>query len=115
MTMKEPDAQSIYVHRADTGEIVSVSLQQDTQHRETIPRDAEEVQEFVQQITSTSVLARTDLEMARVLEDLIAILIQKDVLCITDLPEAAQAKLLQRRRMRRPLSGNMLIDDEHLI
>ena len=115
MMNKQPDAQSVYVRRADAGEIVSVSLQQDTQHRETIPRDAEEVREFVQQITSTSVLARSDLEMARVLEDLIAILIEKDVLCITDLPEAAQAKLLQRQRMRTSLSSNMLIDDERLI
>ncbi len=115
MTTNQSDASHVYIRRGNKGEIVSLSLQDDPQHPEAILREADELQDFLQQIASTSNLARSDQDMARVLEDLIEILIDKDVLRITDLPEAAQSKLLHRRRMRTSLSGSMLIDDERLI
>ena len=42
----------------------------------------------------------SDLGMVRVLEDLINLLIDKGVIRITDLPEAAQQKLLERGSLR---------------
>jgi hypothetical protein len=50
-------------------------------------------------------LQQSDLEMIRVLEDLIHLLIHKGVVRITDLPEAAQAKLGERSRARNALGG----------
>lgn len=62
-------------------------------------------------------LQRSDLEMIRVLEDLISVLIAKGVLRITDLPEAAQNKLSNRSQMRHQLGSleNLLNDDDVLI
>ncbi|MCM2320208.1 MAG: tryptophan synthase subunit beta [Pseudomonas sp.] len=58
-------------------------------------------------------LQQTDLEMIRVLEDLIHLLIHKRMVRITDLPEAAQAKLSERSRTRDALGGlTGLINDE---
>ena len=49
-------------------------------------------------------LSQTDLALARVLEDLIDTLIAKGLIQFTDLPLAAQAKLLSRRETRVALS-----------
>jgi hypothetical protein len=45
-------------------------------------------------------LSESDTAIARVLEDLIDILITRGVIQFTDLPEAAQGKLLNRRQTR---------------
>lgn len=49
---------------------------------------------------SKNALSQSDSEMARVLEDLVDVLITRGVIQFTDLPEAAQAKLLERRQNR---------------
>jgi len=45
-------------------------------------------------------LDESDLAMARVVEDLVSVLVDKGVLRFTDLPDAAQKKLLARRDAR---------------
>ncbi len=45
-------------------------------------------------------LIDSDADMIRVLEDLINLLIDKDLIAVTDLPEAAQQKLLARGALR---------------
>ena len=50
-------------------------------------------------------LAESDVEFVRVLEDLIATLIEKRVILLTDLPVAAQQKLAARRDMRHRLAS----------
>ena len=50
-------------------------------------------------------LAETDLEFVRVLEDLIATLIEKRVILLTDLPVAAQRKLSARAGLRDRLTS----------
>jgi hypothetical protein len=58
-------------------------------------------------------LQQSDLEMVRVLEDLIDVLMSKGIISITDLPQAAQSKLINRTQARLTLSGlERLIDDE---
>ena len=57
----------------------------------TAQADAEQI---IQQLTVS------DLEMARVTEDLIDVLISKGTILLTDLPKAAQDKLAARRGMR---------------
>lgn len=49
-------------------------------------------------------LSATDLEMVRVLEDLIAVLIDTGVIKLTDLPKPAQDKLDRRLRLRARLA-----------
>lgn len=64
---------------------------------------------------SRTSLSQSDSEMARVLEDLVDVLITRGVIQFTDLPEAAQAKLLERRQNRVALHQrlNLLPDDDH--
>jgi hypothetical protein len=51
-----------------------------------------------------SEMEQSDREMIRVYEDLIDLLIGKNLLLLTDLPPAAQDKLLRRKRLRAMLS-----------
>ena len=50
-------------------------------------------------------LSATDLEMVRVLEDLIIVLIGSGIVKLTDLPKAAQDKLDRRLSLRAHLQG----------
>ena len=54
-----------------------------------------------------SVLSQTDTSLVRVLEDLIDVLITRGVIQFTDLPEAAKAKLLERRETRASLDNRL--------
>ncbi|MDD9876000.1 MAG: hypothetical protein OXR84_01015 [Magnetovibrio sp.] len=47
---------------------------------------------------------QSDLALARVLEDLIEVLMQKKLILFTDFPEGAQRKLRERRGLRKELS-----------
>lgn len=58
-------------------------------------------------------LAESDQALIRVVEDLVDTLIGKGLVQFTDLPEAAQAKLLARRNLRRSVNAlNLLQDDD---
>ena len=54
----------------------------------------------------------TDLEMVRVIEDLVDLLIAKNVIVLTDLPAAVQKKMLRQRNRRTRLFGGMSIAEE---
>lgn len=64
-------------------------------------------------------LSQTDTSLVRVLEDLIDVLITRGVIQFTDLPEAAQARLLERRETRASLNNRLqlfpLDDDNDLV
>ncbi|WP_298182704.1 tryptophan synthase subunit beta [uncultured Pseudomonas sp.] len=78
--------------------------------------DSQEAQAwYANQIAESSLLKleQSDLDMIRVLEDLITVLIRKGVVRITDLPEAAQSKLVGRSKARDALGGlHRLINDD---
>ncbi|HKJ76058.1 MAG TPA: hypothetical protein VKA64_02550 [Gammaproteobacteria bacterium] len=62
-------------------------------------------------------LSATDTALARVLEDLIELLVQKGVLLYTELPGDAQRKLSRRRRIREHLGGvhPLLPEDDDIL
>jgi len=58
------------------------------------------------------VLVASDLSFVRVLEDLIGVLLEKGVIMLTDLPEMAREKMMQRQTVRAYLTNfSDLIDD----
>ncbi len=59
-------------------------------------------------------LAASDLAFVRVLEDLITVLLEKNLLLLTDLPEAAQDKIMERQEIRSSIAelGNLVADDD---
>ncbi|UTW03945.1 hypothetical protein KDX31_02625 [Amphritea atlantica] len=70
------------------------------------------------------ILNKTDSEVSRIIEDLIDLLIAKQTILFTDLPEAAQQKLLARKLARsaydvdendRPVMENSILGDDDSI
>lgn len=62
-----------------------------------------------------SALAESDLALVRGLEDLIYVLIQRDVIAFTDLPEPVQQQLLYRERLRARVREDDDAEDNGLI
>jgi len=73
---------------------------------ETAPNSEEIIQKVLHQL---------DLDMVRVIEDVIDILIDKNIMLFTDLPEAVQNKILFKKRIRNLSNNNSIIEDEELI
>lgn len=54
-------------------------------------------------------LSLSDISIIRVIEDLIDVLIKKNVIMLTDLPEEARDKLKERKRVRQKLAPDSFI------
>jgi hypothetical protein len=61
-------------------------------------------------------LSSTDYEMVRVIEDLVDLLIEKQVFIFTELPEAVQEKLSARKHFRKDMQSlnNLISGDEDI-
>ena len=105
-----------YVRRAASGEVVGMSLEQ-VEGWEHVPDDDKRLTDFeLRLVAAHSKLRESDLEVVRVLDDLINLLIEKNTIRFTDLPDAAQSKLLQRRGLReRGTHLGLLNDDAPLV
>ena len=94
-----------FVKRDADGKITAVSLQATEENPEEVALDDPELGIFLRHSLLEYVAQRhwveSDLGLARVVEDLIDLLIEKNVFRFHDLPEAAQQKLIQRRGLRR--------------
>jgi hypothetical protein len=105
-----------YVQRDAQGQLVRVEAAAYAEATETLPADHHEIQAwYANEVMETSLkqLKQSDLEMIRVLDDLIQVLTSKGVIRVTDLPAAAQAKLIDRSQAREALGGlSQLIDDD---
>ncbi|OAN54078.1 hypothetical protein A6A04_12605 [Paramagnetospirillum marisnigri] len=97
-----------YVSRDASGKVVGLSEAPVEEATESLPASHPDVLDFLFRDTagdraSTRFLA-SDLGFIRVVEDLVAVLIEKRIIAFTDLPAAAQDKLLDRRSLRSYLS-----------
>ncbi|NIF19947.1 tryptophan synthase subunit beta [Pantoea sp. Cy-639] len=106
-----------YVQRDADGQLLRVEAAAFAEYTEMLPADHAEIQEwFADNVVENSLkqLKQSDLDMIRVLEDLIEVLTTKGVISITDLPAGAQAKLLNRSTARKALGSlnNLIEDDE---
>jgi len=105
-----------YVIRNATGAIQSLS-REDLPGSERREASDPEVLQFLGQAPNPSAFNTSDAEFVRVLEDLIDTLITKNVIRQTDLPAAAQAKLMQRKGLRTRIHGalNLFGSDERIL
>lgn len=97
-----------YVSRDAAGKVVGLSEEPGEGEAESLPASHPDILEFLFRDTtgdrtSTRFLA-SDLGFIRVVEDLVAVLIEKRIIAFTDLPAPAQDKLLGRRSLRSYLS-----------
>lgn len=102
----------MYVKRDSAGRIESVSRIATKEIGEHIEDGDPEVIRFLHGDSrdQRAALRASDLEVIRVLEDLIEVLIARGVIHFTDLPDAAQNKLLGRKNLRQ--SGGFTLPDE---
>ena len=101
-----------YVKRDDSGQITAASLEHAPGFDEIASEDAE-LQRFYQRLAAgQGRLQQSDLEVIRVLEDLVNLLMDKHIIRFTDLPEAAQRKLAERRSLRKSAQPLDVLDDD---
>lgn len=67
-----------------------------------------------QELMSRSTFRESDIQLARVLEDLISILIERNLIQYTDFPSAAQKRLRDRQRLRQKSDLNSLLGDDDI-
>jgi hypothetical protein len=110
-----------YVSRDAEGRIETVSLAQQEGAEWLESHDPELLHFFSENLgddNPLSHLAKSDVDLTRVLEDLVDLLVQRGIINFTELPQAAQEKLLGRRTAREQLrknSGNVLVDDDDIL
>lgn len=109
-----------YVTRDTDGKIVGISDRPTEQGQEQLSPDHPDVVAYLQHASPSVMmdeLSRSDLEMARIVEDLIDVLISRNILNFTDLPLPAQRKLVGRQKLRRNLSvlTNLVSDRDEIL
>lgn len=94
-----------FVKRDENGNIVAVYSAAEMPGLEEVSANDPQLIDFLYAGDPDAVakkdMIESDLGMARVLEDLIDLLIEKGAFRFTDLPQAAQQKLLARRGLRK--------------
>jgi hypothetical protein len=104
-----------YVHRDSAGKLIAVSIEPLAGY-ESVSPDLPELLEFEASLMPLrSRLRETDKDLVRVLDDLVNVLIDKNLIRFTDLPEAAQHKLIERRGLRESKSSLGLLGNDRAV
>ncbi len=94
-----------FVKRDETGQIVAVYQQPLMDGLEEVDAYDPGLRAFLDEVLLDYAANRgwikSDLGLVRVLEDLVEVLIERNVLMFTDLPQQAQDKLRERRGLRK--------------
>lgn len=106
----------IYVQHDEHGQLLRVEMEPFVGMSKALPVIDSQVQAWLAREETRARLSRlrdSDLELVRVLEDLVDVLVERGVIRYTDLPEAAQRKLQARAEERAGLGGlSGLLGDE---
>ncbi|NMM43226.1 hypothetical protein HH303_01970 [Rhodospirillaceae bacterium KN72] len=109
-----------YVSRDENGKINGIGDRPSGNAKEFLPNDHPEVMQYLRGASPSVMMDRlsaTDLEMARIAEDLIDVLITRNILNFTDFPVEAQKKLMARQKLRKSLSAlsNLVTDEDDIL
>ena len=108
----------LYVERNENGEIVAVLREATRPGMETKSSVDNEILDFlgaqVSQDSILQLLASLDTGVIRIVEDLIELLIRKNLIMLTELPEEAQRKLIDRQKIRQRIGKDSIIVDDIL-
>jgi FMN phosphatase YigB (HAD superfamily) len=97
-----------FVKRDASGRVVALYRERSDEAPEYLAVGHPELADFAEADSARgdrSNMLQSDLEMIRVYEDLIDILISKRLVVLTDFPTAAQEKLVRRKRLRSALGA----------
>jgi hypothetical protein len=99
----------VYVKRDEQGHILRVEQAPFAGMNEELAAESEELLRWLQLKEEINVrldgLRNSDLELIRVLEDVVGVLVESGLIQYTDLSEAARAKLDQRAIARAEIEG----------
>lgn len=98
-----------YVARDGSGNILAVYTDPQPGAEEALPVDSPELLSFVlgqdAEMALRAYMASTDSDLLRIIEDLINVLIDRNVILLSDFPSGAQRKLLRRASIRDKLQS----------
>ena len=108
----------LYIERNKVGNIVALHIKPEPGVREQKSIMDEEILEFLNKNVDTDpwvkLLSLSDIGIIRILEDLIDLLMRKNIILFTELPEEAQKKINERKRVREKLDPEHLMVDDIL-
>lgn len=108
----------LYVERDKEGNIIALHNKPEPGAVEQKSIMDEEILEFLDKNVETDpwiqLLSLSDIGIIRILEDLIDLLIRKNIILFTELPEEAQAKIRERKRVREKIGPDHLMVDDIL-
>ena len=108
----------LYIERDDNGNIIALHTQPVSGVVEQKSMMDEEILKFLNTSVDTDpwmqLLSLSDIGIIRILEDLIDLLIKKNVILFTDLPEEAQKKIRERKQIREKIDSDYLMVDDIL-
>ena len=111
----------LYVRRDDDGNIIGIFDAPNDDASEQISAYSQEVLDFLLEgksdEASAEYLSITDVQLARVVEDLIDLLIEKNLIILTELPAGAQLKLSRRQKARESLQQHspLIVDGDDIL
>ena len=103
----------LYVERGNDGRIIALHNTSSPVAQEQKSMIDEEVMEFFNTSDSwKELMEMSDLATVRILEDLIDLLVRKNIIHFTELPEHAQQRIWERKQLReKVISKNLLVHD----
>lgn len=105
----------LYAEKDENGAIVAIRVKPTGPNQEPVAEST--IAQFLADHDDTgsyeSILGLLDNSVIRVLDDLIDLLVKKDVIMITELPEEAQKKIGERKRIRLKMqeAPQLTVDD----
>ncbi|MBK8336240.1 MAG: tryptophan synthase subunit beta like protein [Sterolibacteriaceae bacterium] len=106
-----------YIHTDTAGNVISLHREATAEATERIAAGDPRVAAFLGRDVAgpNGEFLSLDLDLIRVLEDLVDVLIERNVITFTDLPAAAQEKIFRRRSKReKNVEGGILVDSFRL-
>ena len=99
-----------YAERNKDGIIIAIRREAGGENVDTEPLTEQELEEFLASEYGKSsyelLLRAADKKMIRVLDDLIEVLVNRNIIMLTDLPDEAREKLGSRQEVRRKMHEN---------
>ena len=102
-----------YILRNAQGKIIAASASENLgEGWEFIEGNAKDYIDFLEHsLAEKSQFRESDIQLARVLEDLISILIERNLIQFTDFPAAAQKRLIDRQTLRKKTQLSSILDE----
>ena len=103
----------LYIERKSDGTIAAIHQAPSAKATEQKTLLDEEILEFLGKDTKLDswiqLLTLSDISIIRIIEDLIDVLVSKNVIMLTDLPVEARAKLKERKQVRQKIENDSIM------